>query len=241
MLHVSFDGLTFVDVSGKYRKIYGCALKQRKELHHALTELHKRLAASKIRTIADLYDGDPEFGAIADECLQLCKIDPNWLSVDMLTEFLLPHRKDNQPVRPLLEQLNFPPVERTGEVSTEWDVLAALWAQTQDLEQALRLAGYEEGSPPWNELAEIMKASYARSPEGREQQDFEDLAEDFAAAQARLDPPVGGDAAGERTCAQRLALSEVEVSRSSQTDVPSATQIATPQQADELFRSMLSA
>jgi hypothetical protein len=124
---------------------------------------------------------------------------------------------------------------------TEWDAIAALWAQTQDLEQALRLAGYEEGSPPWNELAEIMKAGYARSPEGLEQQDLEDLAEDFAAAQARLDPPVGGDAAGERTCAQRLALSEVEVSRSSRTDVPSATQIATPQQADELFRSMLSA
>ncbi len=213
MQHIDFDGLTFVDLDGVYRKIYGCPLKQRKELAHALTELHKRLAASKIRTIAALYDHDPEFQAIAHECLSLCKIDPDWLSVDMMTEFLLPHRKENQPQRPLLEQLNFPQIERTDEQATEYDAIAALWAQTQNLEQALRLAGYEEDSPPWNELAEVMKARYERSPQRQEEMDVEAIAahQEFA-----------------RDLEQQLQNGAVG----------SEMAIASPQQADQLMEAI---
>lgn len=177
MHHVTFDALTFIDSGGKYRKIYGCPLKQRKELHHALTELHKRLAASKIQTITSLYDDDPEFQAIADECLSLCRIDPNWLTIDMLIEFLLPHRKNDAPQRPLLETLNFPP-NSEGVSATEAEAIAALWSHTQDLEQALKLAGYQPGeAPPWDELVEVMQARNAASPEGQAERETEEIAE----------------------------------------------------------------
>ena len=183
MDHHSFDGLSFVDAQGTYRLIYGCPLKQRRELAHALTTLNERLKASKIQTISDMYDHDPEFQAIADHALTLCRIDPNWLTIEMMIEFLLPHRgKDGTPTRALLEQINFPkvisPDEPTG---THADAVAALWSHTQDLEQALRLAGYDQSSPAWDELSEILKARMAQTPEGKEQREMAEIARDLEA------------------------------------------------------------
>lgn len=178
MEHRSFDGLSFVDSGGILRIIYGCNLKKRRELAHTLTQLHDRLAATKIHTLAELYDHDCEFSAIADHCLSLCRIDPAWLTIDMLNEFLLPHRKNDEPCRPILEQINFPALEPQREGGTYPEAVAALWSHTQDLEQALRLAGYEK-DVPWDELSEIMQARNAQSPESQQEEEMEAIARDL--------------------------------------------------------------
>lgn len=214
MHHQTFDGLSFVDVHGIYRVIYGCALKQRRELAHTLNQLNDRLSKSKIRTIAELYDHDTEFSAIADHCLALCRIKPNWLNVEMLTEFLLPHRDaGGNPAPALLQQLNFPQIEERGEGATHEEAIAALSTHTNDLEAALRLAGYEPGeAPPWDELQEILKArNEATDPKAKE-------AKMEASVQKSIEDAIepGGWFAG------------------------FGGQVASPQQTDELLASLLS-
>jgi hypothetical protein len=174
MLHKSFDGLTFMDATGILRVLYPIALKQRRELDHCLTSLNDRLSRSALRSVHDLYDHDPEFQALADHCLALQRIDPAWIDIDMLTEFLLPHRDAEQAAQaPILRQLNFPKpkVEKEGDrgklppahfrpkqSATYEEAIAALWTHTGDLEQALRVSGYENDYPGTEELSKIMEA-----------------------------------------------------------------------------------
>jgi len=181
MHHHTFDGLSFVDALGIYRVIYGCPLKQRKELAHTLQTLNERLQISQLKTIKSAYDHDPEFQAIADHALRLCRIEPDWISAEMLTELLFAHRDaDGQPQRALLEQLNFPVIDKANEVeSTTAEAIAALWSHTQDLEQALKLAGHEPGAVDWAELGQILEARNAQTPEGKEKAEIERAIQDL--------------------------------------------------------------
>ncbi|HEY9826046.1 MAG TPA: hypothetical protein V6D19_11395 [Stenomitos sp.] len=168
-----FDGISFVDALGIYRTIYGVPLKQRRELAHALTQLSERVQRSQLKTVAELYDYDTEFQAIADHCLKLNRIDPAWLNIDQLTQFLLAHKDaEGNACEPILQQLNFPPTPPPEKPATYEQAIAALSTHTKDIEQALRLAGYEQGElPSWPELEAILQArNEAMDPKAEEKQ-----------------------------------------------------------------------
>jgi hypothetical protein len=181
---IQFNGIQFLDAQGIYRTIYGCPLKQRQELHRALLSLHERLNRSKIRTIAHLYDHDSEFAAIADYCLTLNRIDPNWLNIDQLTQFLIPYRdEEGNPQRPLLEQLNFPSTSNpTARGATFAESIAALWTHTNNLEEALRSAGFEVGEyPSAAEMDAILEAKNRFSDPKRKNEPPREVQERIAA------------------------------------------------------------
>jgi hypothetical protein len=124
-------------------------------------QLEKRVQASNLETVADLYDHDPEFAAIADHCLKLCKIDPDWLTIDMLAQFLLPYQDEQGNAQPgLLQALNFPVVPDSGGKGGSYaEAIAAVWTHTQDLQAALKAVGLEPDEQlAWNELQEVLEA-----------------------------------------------------------------------------------
>jgi hypothetical protein len=213
---IKFDGIQFLDAQGIYRTIYGCPLKQRQELHRALLTLHERINRSKITTIAHLYDHDSEFAAIADYCLQLNRIDPNWLNIDQLTQFLIPYRNaEGHPQRPLLEQLNFPPVEnQEARGATFAESIAALWTHTNNLEEALRAAGFEVGEyPSAAELDAILEAKNR-----------------FSDPKRKNEPPVE---------VQQQIAADIERRMQDGSWFSGATAIASPQQTDEWMAQMM--
>lgn len=156
---IRFTSFGFVDVRGRYRHIAGCPLKQRQELAGLLIAIAEQLDQSKMTTIAELYDGDFTFKALADRAIEVCGIDPAWLSIDMLAQFLFPYKDGEEIKRPLLEELNFPQVPDTGERGAEYEeVIAGLWTHTDSLPEAMQAAGYEPGEAlPFDQLSKVLK------------------------------------------------------------------------------------
>ncbi len=175
------NSIRFVDTRGIYRYIYGCPLKQRRELDQSLTDLDDRLNKSHCKTIHDLYDHDPEFQAIADHCLSLCKIDPDWLDIDMLQQFLLSFEAEGQAQVGLLRSLNFPDLGNSGsKAATYEEAIAAAWSHTEDLRSALTELGYDPDEQlSWDELSKVMQArAKALDPDAAEKAEIEALSQD---------------------------------------------------------------
>lgn len=187
---IEFEGVGFVDSRGKYRVIYGCSLKARRELAHALTKLGDRLEKSTFKTVAEAYDYDVEFAAIANFALEASGIDPDWLTLDMMVEFLFPHRdSEGNPQRPILEQLNFPPTPMEGgKGATHAEAIAAIWTHTKNLRAALDAAGYQGEFPGWEEMSGILEAhAVMTDPKAQEKKAQEEIEkkmrEDMASGQ----------------------------------------------------------
>jgi hypothetical protein len=185
----------FVDAGGRYRSIYGCPLKQRQELARGLMDLEQAVLRSHYRTHADLYDHDLHFRAIAEGCLAICRVDPDWLDIDLLVEFLLPSRGEDGSIRqPLLAQLNQISTGVGGQTFEE--AIAEVWHSLGDYHAALRAVGYAEGEvPPWDTLVKIMQARLdLLYPQAKMERDaFADLASsmetgDFFKAFSNLAP-----------------------------------------------------
>jgi hypothetical protein len=232
VLHKSFDGLSFTDATGILRVLYPVPLKQRRELHHCLIALQMRLSRSKLQSIHELYDGDPEFQALADRCLSLQRIEPDWVNIDMLTEFLLPHRDgEGNPQQPLFQQLNFPPSKtEIKHSSTYEEAIAALWTHTGDLEAALRVSGYENDYPGTEELFKIMEAknrfSDPKSADEPRPEEMEAMAQEI---EQRMKDGTwfGGFSGGTRVSEGNLSLG-------------TPLGIASPEQTDELLNQLVS-
>jgi len=181
-MYQRFDDLSFVDATGVYRSVYGVPLKQRRELRKALAQLERLQSETKLLWIADLYDGHSEFSAIADFCLRLHRIEPDWVNLDMLIQLVLRHRSAAGPRNALLYDLNFPPVPEDGLTSTYTEAIATVWANVGDLEQALRLCGYGlDDDLGWDELVDVMRhrTSPDAVPDSAESQMAEVLLKDL--------------------------------------------------------------
>ncbi|NJM56246.1 MAG: hypothetical protein HC857_00590 [Synechococcales cyanobacterium RU_4_20] len=184
---ISRDRISFLDPQGQVRTIYGVSLRHRQELKETLDAIEARVLTSKIKTLAELYDYDFEFQALALHALKLQRIDPDWVSVEMLAQFLLHHEDEaGMTVPPLLEQINTlycqpgenpgPPVKDPLEEN-----IAAIWSHTQDLEKALQVAGYDPDSgdnPSWLQLQKILQyRNEALDPKKQQQRELRQVLE----------------------------------------------------------------
>jgi hypothetical protein len=154
----AIDSLDFRDRLGTLRTVYGCSTWGKKEFDDRLRLLQKHLAESEALTIGQLYREDEYFRYNCDRCLALNNIEPDWLTESMLVGMLFV--SNGQPG--LLIQLNAPDVQSVAPAgekgATPEDLVAALWAHTQDLEKALAIA-----SNPAYPVKQVVKIMESRS------------------------------------------------------------------------------
>lgn len=88
-MFAQFPRLEFEDRFGVIRSLAGCSLMGRQEFFERLQQLQARIdALPEAATVAELYDTDSRFRHYCDRCLILNGIDPDWLTVGMLPDFL---------------------------------------------------------------------------------------------------------------------------------------------------------
>jgi hypothetical protein len=168
------NALRFIDCQGVRRWVFGCPLRQRELLSQNLIDLAEIVRTSTYKTVAALYDSDLEFQAIAHDSLALCKIDPDWLDIEMLQQFLLPHAGEDGAAPALLQTLNFPDVPHSGgKESTYEEAVAAVWSHTGKLTEALQAIGYgPDETLSWAELQAVLEARNAMAdPEKAEEEE----------------------------------------------------------------------
>lgn len=201
--YVQLDAIAFTDINGIYRRVYGCSLKQRQELAAAFRHIRQVLKKSRYKTISRLYDNDAEFQAIANHILELCHVDPDWLDVANLVRMVLPYKQDGDEHPPLLEALNFPPQQASEDAkpATYAEAIAAIITHTNDLQDALKAAGYEDGEQLSQEQLQQVMIAYneMRMTPGqrikREQEKLMERARKKAAqetAEVEIKPPTTG-------------------------------------------------
>ncbi|MBD2628495.1 hypothetical protein [Trichormus variabilis] len=161
--HVEFDCIEFQDITGEYRLIHGCSLKNREELRSRFSQLQKFLDnSSELETVRSLYERDTYFRHLCHRCLELSGISLEWVDFHMMTQMLFPYQAgEYQGVavhkQGILIELNFP-VQNNGIKSqkgaTYEELVAALWSHTEDLQKALELSSTLSA----DQLLDIMQA-----------------------------------------------------------------------------------
>lgn len=151
----AIDSLDFKDRFGTPRTVYGCSILGKKEFDDRLLILKQHLdAADGKTTIDDLYLKDEYFRYNCDRCLTLNGIEPDWVNEQILTRLLFLY--NNQPG--LLVLLNMPErgaIAQPGEKgATPEDLVAALWAHTENLREAIDIA--KSRDYPAKQVAEVM-------------------------------------------------------------------------------------
>jgi hypothetical protein len=146
---LDIDLLEFSDRFGQIRSTAGCSLKGKVEFDARIKLLGESLKKYQAETIGEVYLKDSEFAHHCDRALQLNGIDPDWLNEGILVNLLFIYKQSPG----LLIQLNKSPDkgdrQKPGQKeATYYDLLAGLYANTQDLEQAMRLAE----DKPWKEV-----------------------------------------------------------------------------------------
>jgi hypothetical protein len=155
---LDIDLLEFSDRFGNIRSTAGCSLKGKVEFDARIKLLGELLKNYQDETIGAVYLCDREFAHHCDRALQLNGIDPDWVNEAILINLLFLYKRSPG----LLIQLNRGQRaalkdtashkgrgQRAGEKeATYYDLLAGLYAHTQDLEQAMRLAE----DKPWKEV-----------------------------------------------------------------------------------------
>lgn len=151
----SIDSLDFKDRFGTLRTIYGCSILGKKEFDDRLLTLKQHLdAADGKTTIGDLYLKDEYFRYNCDRCLALNGIEPDWVNEQILISLLFLHNQKPG----LLVLLNMPErgaIAQPGEKgATPEDLVAALWAHTEDLQKAIDIA--KSRDYPAKQVAAVM-------------------------------------------------------------------------------------
>lgn len=147
---LDIDLLEFSDRFGNIRSTAGCSLKGKVEFDARIKLLGELLKKFGSETIGEVYLKESEFAHHCDRALQLNGIDPDWVNEAILINLLFLYKHSPG----LLVQLNRSHSsegirQKTGEKkATYYDLLAGLYANTQDLEQAMRLAE----DKPWKEV-----------------------------------------------------------------------------------------
>lgn len=190
------DRLPFLDLQGNLRHAHALSLLDRA---YFLTLRSSCLKLASHTDLRLLYDQNSAFREMANACLLMCGISPAWVDAQMMCRLLFGLGEE----LPLLVSLNFPERKSEGEgepLPDGYDPdaynIASLWAYTNDLEQALRLARDE----PWTLLSEVLKSrshqikmSDPKEQKKKQQQqlgqDFKNLAKSgkLDAALAKLD------------------------------------------------------
>ena len=159
---IDFDILEFTDRLDIIRSTAGCSLKGKIEFDARIKKLASILQNNPDATIEQLYLENKEFAHHCDRCLNLNGIDPDWVNAGILTALLFVNERSPG----LLVQLNRRQMadgrwQKGGEKEAKYsDLLAGIYAHTQDLEQAMRLA--EER--PWKEVMEVLTKRTTRVP-----------------------------------------------------------------------------
>lgn len=92
-----------------------------------------------------IYVRDTYFAKLCNDCLKLAGIKPEHCSAEMLISFLFPHigSDDKLNSQGIIFAFNFPTKSSNAKqkegITKLTDIIAALWATTEDLEQANRL------------------------------------------------------------------------------------------------------
>lgn len=157
---LDIDLLEFSDRFGNIRSTAGCSLKGKVEFDARIKLLGELLKNYQDETIGAVYLQDREFAHHCDRALQLNGIDPDWVNEAILINLLFLYKHSPG----LLIQLNKGQKaegrgQRTGgKEASYYDLLAGLYANTQDLEQAMRLAE----DKPWKEVMEAIASQASR-------------------------------------------------------------------------------
>lgn len=162
---LDIDLLEFSDRFGNIRASAGCSLKGKVEFDARIKLLGELLKKYQQETIGEVYLKDREFAHHCDRALSLNGVDPDWVNEAILINLLFLYKQSPG----LLVQLNTSQKskvksQKSGEKeATYYDLLAGLYANTQDLEQAIRLA--EE--KPWKEVMGALTKASVRSTKDR--------------------------------------------------------------------------
>ncbi|MGK7925523.1 MAG: hypothetical protein AB4290_09795, partial [Spirulina sp.] len=177
-----FDCLEFADCTGKYRTIRQCSLTDRDALRDTYNHLLRHFLECFPQHLDEVDDNelfervealwdrpDDRFRYLCNKCLHLAGVKSEWVNLSMLVELLFRQCKTfllsvetetekDEGIKPgLLIQLNFPQSnvkKGEGEGATYEEILASLWAWTNDIEKALEVAR----NHPAGELIKILEA-----------------------------------------------------------------------------------
>ena len=159
----------FVDRSGVTRSIYGCSLLGRFEFIDRLEQLKSLMdAATDDETWQVLHLNNRSFATAVDRCLQLNGIDPDWVTPEMIEQFLFARFEDGVWKSGWLVELNAresKPANGEGIESTLPNLLALVSLNCDSLSEAIDLAG----NMPGNLLLDTIEArgELMKSPEQR--------------------------------------------------------------------------
>jgi len=145
-----------VDVTGRVRRIRSLPLCDREWFASTQFALRSRVEGQDFRV---LYDSDPLFKTLVDECLLLHGISPGWVDIYMTSRLLF--GMGDEPA--ILLQLNFPPDTEPPDkdarpipetIDPTAYHIASLWGATENLEQSFKIAREQ----PWQEVQAVLKA-----------------------------------------------------------------------------------
>jgi hypothetical protein len=158
-MFAQFPRLEFEDRAGVIRSLAGCSLIGRQEFYERLQQIQTRITElPETSTVAELYDTDSRFRHYCDRCLILNGIDPDWLTMVMLGDFLFVRVVEGEARPGLLIELNQSPDtgKKVDNPATLHEILAALATHEKSLKTALELAS--DLNLPANDLLEILTA-----------------------------------------------------------------------------------
>ena len=163
----------FVDRSGVTRSIYGCSLLGRFEFIDRQEQLKSLMdAATDDQTWQVLCLNNRSFATAVDRCLQLNGIDPDWVTPEMIEQFLFARFEDGVWKSGWLVEINTRSSasltdqgKGEGIESTLPNLLALVSLSCDSLSEAIDLAG----NMPGNLLLDTIEArgELMKSPEQR--------------------------------------------------------------------------
>lgn len=174
---VQFDRLWIFDVQGKRREIDRLPLPKRRRFLELLELLGEIVSAVPPETdIRALYDGDRVFATAANDAIALFGIQPDWVNAEMLVSLLFTHEGGQG----LLQQMEFPPVQKTGTPLEDGQdpyahAIASVWSfmPNHSLDQVKAVVD----SMPWAQLEQILEArneqAIANDPKAKSDRDWQ--------------------------------------------------------------------
>lgn len=175
-------GLCFLGLDGKAHTIYGCPLPQLRELAGLMeilwNEINKEIEINPTISIPEIFHYNSLFQQICLKVLNICKVSPEAVDINMLSQLLFPFQFQGETADGLLMQLNFPQSSSPSllnsskssnnqQAGQSWnDLLASLWISSKNLKDAVDVSE----KVPWNQLAPTMTSRNEAylSPEEKE-------------------------------------------------------------------------
>lgn len=138
--------LDYQDINGSWQSLKPMPIVNSYSLFSKYEQLIRHLnKQDQTKEIWAIYIEDSFFAKLCNDCLILAGIKPEHCSAEMLISFLFPHVNDKGELQQqgIIFSFNFPhkqnKAKQKASITELNEILAALWATTEDLEQANRL------------------------------------------------------------------------------------------------------